>query len=66
MEYYWIRMVLLGEQDHAPITTDEPDAEMRLALDIPSRGCWLSTGPTVRSCGGWWARWTSVLRPRSR
>lgn len=35
VEYYWIRVVLLGEQDHAPITTDDPDAEMRLALDIP-------------------------------
>ena len=35
VEYYWIRVVLLGEQDQAPITDDDPDAEMRLALSIP-------------------------------
>jgi uncharacterized damage-inducible protein DinB len=35
VEYYWIRVVLLGEQDHAPITADDPDAEMRLALEVP-------------------------------
>ena len=23
VEYYWIRVVLLGEQDHAPITADD-------------------------------------------
>jgi Protein of unknown function (DUF664) len=34
VEYYWIRVVLLGEK-HSPITTDDPDAEMRLALGIP-------------------------------
>jgi uncharacterized damage-inducible protein DinB len=35
VEYYWIRVVLLGEQDQAPISDDDPDAEMRLALSIP-------------------------------
>jgi uncharacterized damage-inducible protein DinB len=35
VEYGWIRVVLLGEQDHMPVTDDDPDAEMRLALDIP-------------------------------
>jgi uncharacterized damage-inducible protein DinB len=35
VEYYWIRVVLLGEQDHMPVTDDDPDAEMRLALDVP-------------------------------
>lgn len=35
VEYYWIRVVLLGEERHSPITKDDPDAEMRLALDIP-------------------------------
>lgn len=35
VEYYWIRVVLLGELDQAPITDDDPDAEMRLALSIP-------------------------------
>jgi len=35
VEYYWVRVVLLGEQDQTPITDDDPDAEMRLALSIP-------------------------------
>ena len=35
VEYDWIRVVLLGEQDHMPVTDDEPDAEMRLALGVP-------------------------------
>ena len=35
VEYYWIRVVLLGEQDQVPVTDDDPDAEMRLALSIP-------------------------------
>ena len=35
VEYYWIRVILLGEDDHAPITEDDPDAEMRLGLDVP-------------------------------
>jgi uncharacterized damage-inducible protein DinB len=36
VEYYWIRIVLLGERDHAPTATDDdPDPEMRLALEVP-------------------------------
>jgi len=35
VEYYWIRVVLPGEQDQMPVTDDDPDAEMRLALSIP-------------------------------
>jgi Protein of unknown function (DUF664) len=35
VEYYWIRVVLLGEQDHMPVAADDPDAEMRLALRAP-------------------------------
>jgi uncharacterized damage-inducible protein DinB len=35
VEYYWIRVVMLGEQDHMPVSPDDPDAEMRLALGIP-------------------------------
>jgi uncharacterized damage-inducible protein DinB len=33
VEYYWIRVVLLGEEKHSPATAD--DGEMRLALDVP-------------------------------
>lgn len=35
VEYYWIRVILLGEEDHMPITEEDPDAEMRLGLDVP-------------------------------
>lgn len=35
VEYYWIRVVMLGEEDHAPPTPEDPDAEMRLALEVP-------------------------------
>lgn len=34
VEYYWIRVVLLGEQDRTPVTEDDPDAEMRLGLHV--------------------------------
>jgi len=27
VEYYWIRVILLGEQDRTPVTEDDPDAE---------------------------------------
>jgi len=35
VEYYWIRMILLGEPDQSPITDEDPDAEMRLGRDVP-------------------------------
>ena len=35
VEYYWIRVVLLGEQNRTPVTEQDPDAEMRLGLDVP-------------------------------
>jgi uncharacterized damage-inducible protein DinB len=35
VEYYWIRVVLLGEDKHSPGTAEDPDAEMRLALQVP-------------------------------
>jgi hypothetical protein len=35
VEDYWIRVILLGEPDQAPITEDDPDGEMRLGLSVP-------------------------------
>jgi uncharacterized damage-inducible protein DinB len=35
VEYYWIRVVLLGEPDQMPVTEEDPDAEMRLGLSVP-------------------------------
>ena len=35
VEYYWIRVVLLGEEYHGLTTEDDPDREMRIAAGIP-------------------------------
>jgi uncharacterized damage-inducible protein DinB len=37
VEYYWLEVTLLGGADHAPMTDEDPDREMRIALDIPLR-----------------------------
>ncbi|MBB5119550.1 mini-circle protein [Streptomyces eurocidicus] len=35
VEYYWFQVVFLGEEDTIPWTEDDPDWEMRTAVDIP-------------------------------
>src|SRR5215470_17624046 len=35
VEYSWIQCVFLGEEDHGPSTKEDPDREMRIALEIP-------------------------------
>jgi len=35
VEDYWIRVILLGGPDKAPITDEDPDGEMRLGLSVP-------------------------------
>jgi uncharacterized damage-inducible protein DinB len=35
VEYYWIRVIMLGEPDLVPVTEEDPDAEMRLGLSVP-------------------------------
>lgn len=35
VEYYWIEVMLLGGEDEGPWTEEDPDREMRIALDIP-------------------------------
>jgi uncharacterized damage-inducible protein DinB len=35
VEYSWIEVTLLGGEDHGPWTDEDPDREMRIALDIP-------------------------------
>ncbi|MEU1127283.1 DinB family protein [Streptomyces sp. NPDC005899] len=35
VEYYWFRVVLLGEEDEGPWTDEDPDREMRVAVDFP-------------------------------
>jgi uncharacterized damage-inducible protein DinB len=35
VEYSWIQTRLLGEEDQGPWTDDDPDREMRIAVDIP-------------------------------
>ncbi|MFF0739023.1 DinB family protein [Streptomyces sp. NPDC004111] len=35
VEYYWFQVVFLGEEDLAPMTDEDPDGEMRIAVDFP-------------------------------
>jgi uncharacterized damage-inducible protein DinB len=35
VEYWWVEAVLLGREDNGPWTDDDPDREMRIALDVP-------------------------------
>jgi uncharacterized damage-inducible protein DinB len=35
VEYWWFQVILLGEEDRGPWTEEDPDREMRIALDVP-------------------------------
>lgn len=35
VEYWWFQVVFLGEEDQGPWTDEDPDREMRIAVDIP-------------------------------
>ncbi|MFJ6696328.1 DinB family protein [Streptomyces sp. NPDC091272] len=35
VEYYWFQVIFLGEEDRAPMTDEDPDGEMRIAVDFP-------------------------------
>jgi uncharacterized damage-inducible protein DinB len=35
VEYSWFQVVLLGEENHGPWTEEDPDREMRIAVDVP-------------------------------
>jgi hypothetical protein len=35
VEYYWFDVVFLGGEDEGPWTDEDPDREMRIAVDIP-------------------------------
>jgi uncharacterized damage-inducible protein DinB len=35
VEYSWFEVVLLGREDNGPWTEEDPDREMRVALDVP-------------------------------
>jgi uncharacterized damage-inducible protein DinB len=35
VEYSWFEVVLLGAEDRGPWTDDDPDREMRIALQVP-------------------------------
>ncbi|MFD0258449.1 DinB family protein [Kitasatospora indigofera] len=34
VEYYWFQVVFLGEEDQGPWTEEDPDREMRIAVDF--------------------------------
>ncbi|WP_433413558.1 DinB family protein [Microtetraspora malaysiensis] len=35
VEYFWMQVVFLGEEDQGPWTDEDPDREMRIGLDVP-------------------------------
>ncbi|GCB46169.1 hypothetical protein SNL152K_3467 [Streptomyces sp. NL15-2K] len=35
VEYYWFQVVFLGEEDEGPWMDEDPDREMRVAVDFP-------------------------------
>ncbi|MGW4049943.1 DinB family protein [Streptomyces sp. NPDC004779] len=35
VEYYWLQVVFLGHEDEGPWTDEDPDREMRVAVDFP-------------------------------
>ncbi|MFF3212990.1 DinB family protein [Streptomyces sp. NPDC002886] len=35
VEYYWFQVIFLGEEDQGPWTDEDPDREMRIAVDFP-------------------------------
>ncbi|MCX4698128.1 DinB family protein [Streptomyces sp. NBC_01373] len=35
VEYFWFQVVFLGEEDEGPWTDEDPDREMRIAVDFP-------------------------------
>jgi uncharacterized damage-inducible protein DinB len=35
VEYYWFEVMFLGEEDEGPWTEEDPDREMRIAVDVP-------------------------------
>jgi uncharacterized damage-inducible protein DinB len=35
VEYWWFEVIFLGEEDEGPWTDEDPDREMRIAVDVP-------------------------------
>ncbi|PWI17848.1 mini-circle protein [Streptomyces sp. Act143] len=35
VEYWWFQVIFLGEEDESPWTDEDPDREMRIAVDMP-------------------------------
>ncbi len=66
VEYYWIRAVLLGEEKHSPPTADDPNAEMRMALEIPIARLLAEYRASCEQLRRLVPRWTSTSRPGAR
>jgi hypothetical protein len=60
MEHYWFQVMLGGEKDRGPWTEEDPDREMRNAVQIPLaqyEASWtltraMTARATVPGCGG--------------
>ncbi|HEU4346697.1 MAG TPA: DUF664 domain-containing protein [Actinoplanes sp.] len=35
VEYWWFQVFLVGQEDHGPWIDDDPDREMRIAVQVP-------------------------------
>jgi uncharacterized damage-inducible protein DinB len=35
VEYWWFQVMFLGQDDHGPWTEEDPDREMRIAVQVP-------------------------------
>ena len=60
MEHHWFQVMLGGEEDRGPWTDEDPDREMRIAVQIPLaqyEASWtltraMTARATVPGCGG--------------
>ena len=62
VESSWIEARMLGRAIDAPWTADDPDREFRIAVEVRSPNCWLSTGLPARGTATWWrpCPWTPL------
>jgi len=58
VEWSWFHLDLLGEPDIGPWTAEDPDREMRIAVEYPLAQLLDEYGRTGRSPRRWiWTRW---------
>jgi Protein of unknown function (DUF664) len=66
VEYSWFEVTLLGGEDHGPWTDEDPDREMRIAIEIRSPGCSPSMRPAAHGTGSLPRPLTWIPRPSGK